>query len=63
MVKTWDTEALAQLETGGGAIRALVTADFSDVTYRFIDEPIDAITLDGNAYTCLLYTSPSPRDS
>jgi len=49
-VKTWDAAALAQLETGGGAIRALVTADFSDVTYRFIDEPIDAITLDGNEY-------------
>jgi len=36
VVKTWDAAALAQLETGGGAIRALVTADFTDVTYRFI---------------------------
>jgi len=50
-VKTWDTEALAQLETGGGAIRALVTADFSNVTYRFIDEPVETLTLDGNDYS------------
>ena len=51
MVKTWDAAALAQIETGGGAIRALVTADFSDVTYRFVDEHVDTLTLDGNAYT------------
>ena len=50
-MKTWDAAALAQLETGGGAIRALVTADFTDITYRFIDEPIDTITLDGDVYT------------
>jgi hypothetical protein len=49
-VKTWDAAALAQLETGGGAVRALVTADFSDVTYRFIDEPVATLTLDGNDY-------------
>lgn len=50
-MKTWDTEALAQLETGGGAIRALVTADFSDVTYRFIDEPVETLELGGQTYS------------
>lgn len=52
-MKTWDASALAQLETGGGAIRVLITADFGGTTYRFIDEPVSSLTLGGDTYTGL----------
>jgi hypothetical protein len=49
----WSDEILAALQSGGGAIRALITVDISDVTYRFIDEPDQSLTLDGVVYSGL----------
>lgn len=52
-MKTWDTNALNQLDSGSGAIRVLITTEISATTYRFIDEPVESLTLGGNVFTGL----------
>ena len=39
----------------------LLVLSFDDVVYYLSDAYIP-VTYNGNEYTCLLYTSPSPRD-
>src|SRR5665811_661722 len=55
---------LLHLVYDGGALLAEVLLGGGDV-YRFHGHQLSAVVIgssDGRAYTCLLYTSPSPRD-
>lgn len=47
---TWDDAVLSAIRAGGGAIRALITTTIDGTTYRFIDEPEQSLTLDGETY-------------
>lgn len=42
--------ALAQLESGGGALRVLIRAEVSGVQYAFIDDAAAHVTIDGKLY-------------